>query len=79
MESSNLEVLIYEGEPEPREELAKTSEREPTTSGRKYPLRERKTRTTYASVRNSTKTEKELVINERLVLLSGTVLRQRRN
>ena len=30
------------------------------------------------SVRNSTKTEKELVLKEGLVLLLGTVLRQRR-
>ena len=49
LESSNLEMPIDIHEPEPREELAETSEREPTTSGRRYPLKERKALTTYPS------------------------------
>ena len=35
--------------PEQREELAETSGKEPTMSGRRYPLRERKAPITYAS------------------------------
>ena len=49
LEFSNLEMSIDEQNPEPREELVETSEREPTMSGRRYPLRERKAPTTYAS------------------------------
>ena len=49
LESSNLEMPIDEQNPEQREELAETSKREPTTSGRRYPLRERKAPTTYVS------------------------------
>ena len=49
LESPNLEMSIDVQEPEWREELAETSEREPTTSGRRYSLRERKAPITYAS------------------------------
>ena len=44
-----MEMPIDVHEPELREELAETSEREPTMSGRRYPLKERKAPTTYAS------------------------------
>ena len=45
---ANLEQLINMYEPEPREESAGTTKPEPT-SGRRYPLRERRSRSTYAS------------------------------
>ena len=48
MQLSNLEMPIDEQNPEQREELVETFEREPTMDGRRYPLRERKTSTTYA-------------------------------
>ena len=49
LESSNLEVPIDVCKPELREELAETSERELTTSGRRYPLREREAPRRYVS------------------------------
>ena len=44
-----MEMLIDLHEPNPRKELLETSKREPTTSGRRYSLKERKSHTTYAS------------------------------
>ena len=49
LESSNLEKSIDIYEPKQRGESGETPEREPTTSGRRYPLRERRAPTTYAS------------------------------
>ena len=48
-ESKNPEQLIDMYEPEPNEELAGTSEPEPTTGGRRYPLKERRAPTTHVS------------------------------
>ena len=49
LELANLEKPIDMYEPEPREELVESTECELTMSGRRYPLRERRVLTTYAS------------------------------
>ena len=48
-ESANPEQLIDMYEPEPNEESTGTFEPKPTMRGRRYPLRERRAPTTYAS------------------------------
>ena len=48
-ESTNPKQLIDMYEPEPNKELAGTFKPKPTTGGRRYPLREKRAPTTYAS------------------------------